>query len=87
MNLPNVDVLPYKSMNARIKTVRASDYIEYSFHNGAAPTHQISVLYDETIKPDDLVEWEGRRFEIIKTTNVDELNRILVMDVVEVLNE
>lgn len=87
VNLPSIDLMPYREVKARIKTVKASDYIEYSFHNGAAPTHQISVFYDSSIKVDDLIAWKDKRFEIIKMTNTDELDRFLVLDVIEVLNE
>lgn len=87
VNLPSVDLLPYREIKARIKTVKASDYIEYSFHNGAAPTHQISVFYDSLIRADDLIAWKGKRFRIIKMTNTDELDRFLVLDVIEVIND
>lgn len=87
VNLPNIDTMPYREIKARIKTVKASDYIEYSFHNGAAPTHQISVFYDSLIKVDDLIAWKDKRFEIIKMTNTDELDRFLVLDVIEVIND
>lgn len=87
VNLPSIDMMPYIEQKARIKTVKPSDYIEYSFHNGTAPTHKITVKYSDLIKVDDLVEYDGRRFDVVKTTNIDELDVLLVMDCVEVINE
>jgi len=85
-NLPSLANEPYKEVKARIKTVKPQDYLQYSLHADKVPTHVISMLFEDGVGVTDLVEWGERKFEVLNSENVDEQDRILVINVIEVLN-
>lgn len=85
-NLPTLADLPYKEVKARVKTVKPNDYLQYALHGEKTPTHVISMLFEDGVGVTDLIEWGDRKFEVLNSENVDEQDRILVVNTVEVLS-
>ena len=85
-NLPVLAGVPYKEVKARIKTVKSQDYLQYSLHTSKVPTHVISMMFEDGVGVTDLIEWGDRKFEVLSSENIDEQDRILVINVIEVLN-
>jgi len=85
-NLPSVNSIEYSSHKAIIRTKKANDYINYSMQGNKLITHEIVIFYADGVSATDLVEWGSRRFEIISMENIDEENKFLVLNVLEVLN-
>lgn len=85
-NLPTLADLPYKEVKARVKTVKPNDYLQYALHGQKTPTHVISILFEDGVGVADLIEWGERKFEVLNSENVDEQDRILIVNTVEVLS-
>lgn len=85
-NLPTLADLPYKEVKARVKTVKPNDYLQFALHGEKIPTHIVSILFEDGVGVADLIEWGDRKFEVLNSENVDEQDRILVVNTVEVLS-
>jgi hypothetical protein len=85
-NLPSMADIPYKEVKARVKTVKPSDYLQYAMHGEKTPTHVISILFEDGVGVTDMIEWGSRSFEVLNSENVDEQDRILIVNTVEVLS-
>ena len=86
-NLPSIGDANSIILKGRIKTIKHSEYLQYAMHSNKTPTHVISVLFDgSNIEITDLIKWGDRSFEILGSENINEQNRILLLNVVEVLN-
>lgn len=85
-NLPSLAEEPYKEIKARVKTVKPNDYLQYAMYGQKTPTHVISMLFEDGVNVTDLIEWGSRKFEVLNSENVDEQDRILIVNTVEVLS-
>ena len=86
-NLPSIGESEPIVLKGRIKTTKHNEYLQYAMHSDKTPTHIISVLFDGSdIEITDLIKWGDRSFEVLGSENINEQNRILVINVVEVLN-
>lgn len=85
-NLPSSKSEPYSTYKARIRTKKASDYIQLSLQGAKVPTHTFTIMYEEGVATSDLLHWGDRRFEILSIENIDEQNIFLEMSCIEVLN-
>lgn len=85
-NLPNADTNPYKEAKARIRTKKSTELLSLALQGQKVPTHEITIKYQDGISANDLIVWGDRSFEILSLQNLDEKNKFLVMDCIEVLN-
>lgn len=86
-NLPSIKDGQPVILKGRIKTTKHNEYLQYAMHSDKTPTHVISVLFDDSdIEITDLIKWGDRSFEVLGSENINEQNRILVINVIEVLN-
>lgn len=85
-NLPARNPFSYKEVKARVKTVKPNEYLQYAMYGQKKPTHVISMLVEDGVEVTDLIEWGDRKFEVLNSENVDEQDRILIINTVEVLS-
>lgn len=84
-NLPNVKETPFIEAKARLKTVKPLDYINYAFHGAKVPTHIFILKYTDGVEMSDLIEWNERKFEVLSIENINENNKLLAINCIEVL--
>lgn len=85
-NLPNVSAVAPIITKARIKTAKPMDYLEFALQGAKVPTHIFVLKYIAGIGAGDLIEFGNRRFEVLAIENINEKNKLLAIDCIEVLN-
>ena len=84
-NIPKTSQNGIISTKARITTVKPIKTLELSAQ-GKAPTHIFLLKYIDGIKANSIVSMGTRKFEIITIENIDEKNKLLEINTIEVLN-
>lgn len=84
-NLPNVSADAPILANARIKTVKPTDYLQFALQGAKVPTHTVIIKYVDGIGTSDLIEWGERKFEVLTIENINETNTLLFFNCIEVL--
>ena len=86
-NLPSRKEEPKVTAMARLKTVKASEFLQMAMHHdGKPPTHVFTTKYTEGFKSRDVIAWGERAFEVLSVENVNEQDRLLSITTIEVLN-
>lgn len=85
-NLPSVKQAPFIAIQARIKTIKYHEAIQYSLQGAKPPTHAFTARWVAGISASDLIKWGSRSFEILSVENVDEQDRFIEMNCIEVLS-
>lgn len=90
VNLPGVEAPEYEILNARVRSVKANTYIQNAFHTDKMPTHLFTLWYPEIVNEiaitDRIVMSDDRSFEILSIENLNEQNKILALNCIEVLD-
>lgn len=84
-NLPNVKQTPSIEAKARLKTIKPTDYLNFALQGAKVPTHTFVLKYIDGVDASDLIEWGNRNFEVLTTENINENNKLLAINCIEVL--
>jgi hypothetical protein len=84
-NLPDVVEASPIVANARIKTVKPTEYLQYALQGAKVPTHIFLIKYVDGVGTSDLIDWGARGFEILTIENINETNTFLAFNCIEVL--
>lgn len=84
-NLPNVSINEPIIANARLKTVKPTDYLQFALQGAKVPTHIFVLKYIDGVSASDLIEWGERNFEVLTIENINETNTLLAINCIEVL--
>lgn len=84
-NLPTVSAVAPITANARIKTIKPTEYLQFALQGAKVPTHIIIIKYIDGIGTSDLIEWGARKFEVLTIENINETNTLLAFNCIEVL--
>ena len=87
VNLPSLSEEAYTTAFARIKSVRAEDFLQYLGQTGKTPTHKFTLLYAEGVEKTNIIQWGARKFEVLGVENLNERNRLIILTTIEVLSE
>jgi len=83
--LPNVSTNEPITANARLKTVKPTDYLQFALQGAKVPTHIFVLKYIDGVNASDLIEWGERNFEVLTIENINETNTLLAINCIEVL--
>ena len=84
-NLPNIIQTPSIEAKARLKTIKATDYLNFALQGAKVPTHTFILKYIIGVDTSDLIEWGNRNFEVLTIENINENNKLLAINCIEVL--
>lgn len=85
-NLPSQTEDDELELKAYIETVKPIDYLQFSLQGHKIPTHLFTLKYTNSVSVGDLIHFGDKRFEILYTENIDELDMFIELSCIEVLN-
>lgn len=84
-NLPSTADVEYFETKVMLRTKKAQDILQMQLQGAKPPTHTILLHYSNLVKYSDLLVANNRKYEILHLENIDEANKFLLLECIEVL--